>query len=106
MPSKEMLLFYFLSGTNSTCINPGLTDFQFWIAGQRLNFGNPNLRYRPFYWKLPEKLIKPLGYTNWASREPDCAGEDEDCMEVTYSSGFKWIAERCSTQLCALCQIL
>lgn len=95
-----------LKWPNSTCFDQTLKDFHFWIAGRRINPDEYKLCEWPFFWNLPNDLFKPLEYTNWGPNEPDCLGGSEGCMEVTYSSGFKWNDISCSTIFCSLCQIV
>ncbi|MFT5584635.1 MAG: hypothetical protein ACI9VR_002220 [Cognaticolwellia sp.] len=44
-----------------------------------------------------------VSYTNWASGEPNNAGNDEDCMEVGYYATGRWNDNRCSSQHPFMC---
>lgn len=101
-----MLLLHFVSGSNSSCFDSDISDFQFWVSGQRLNPDKPDMCDSPFYWKLPKDLAKPLVYTNWIKGQPDCFLGEQGCLEVTYATGYMWNDVRCSAEICALCQIL
>ena len=110
-PEEDLASTVFLEketnqGDKSSCYHSEKNDFDFWIAGQRLNEGQPKVCDRPFYWKFPKDLEKPLEYTHWAPGEPACAGGNEACMEVQFSNGFHWKSKDCSALMCPLCQIV
>lgn len=100
MLSLKILLHRFLSVPTTTCFHVSYDEFPFWIAGQRQDMN------KPFYWKLPNHLEKPLNYTNWAPNEPDGSGGDDACIDVFNHSGFQWREDPCSIQICPLCEIL
>ena len=91
-------------GEKSPCRGVDDEDFHFWTAGQRLDEGQAKPCDRPFYWKFPKDLEEPFDYTDWAPKEPDCAGGNEACVEVPYNTNFQWNDAVCTELKCPLCQ--
>lgn len=47
---------------------------------------------------------KPIVYRNWASGQPDNAGNNEDCIELRRSLGWTWNDITCSANNAYICE--
>uniref|UniRef100_A0A8C3SZG0 C-type lectin domain-containing protein n=1 Tax=Chelydra serpentina TaxID=8475 RepID=A0A8C3SZG0_CHESE len=56
----------------------------------------------PHFWGSPLLLIWALGYSNWASNEPNNSEGIEDCVEV-HSSG-NWNDRSCAEKRLIICE--
>jgi len=87
----------------------------YWLAGTRVELSSIS----PFVWKLSpheqqqqqgctEDIITALRYDNWASDQPDNAGDKttvrQACLAMLNTEAKQWDDLDCAQRTCAICE--
>jgi len=93
------------AGKTHVCISSDY-DFRqhgewFWTSGQRLVENNCK---SPFAWKPWSDTRLSFEFSNWVSRQPDCARYIESCVNIWPKFDFGWNDAPCKTSICSICE--